>query len=127
MASKLTKRALAETTVEASPAEVARTIEEEFGIMRIFFKRQSIDENAQWIELRGERREVTLRSWGEKVKIEIVGDGIGGSIVRAESRPLRPATIFDYGQNKDNLKRIFSVLINKYHRTSPLVIKEKTF
>jgi hypothetical protein len=37
----LTKRALAETSVEASPAKVARTIEEIFGIIEIFFKRQN--------------------------------------------------------------------------------------
>jgi hypothetical protein len=36
VARKLTKRALAETSVEASPAEVARTIEEIFGIIEIF-------------------------------------------------------------------------------------------
>jgi hypothetical protein len=36
VASKLAKRALAETSVEASPAEVARTIEEIFGTMGIF-------------------------------------------------------------------------------------------
>ncbi len=123
----MTKRALAETSVEASPAEVVRTIEEIFAIIGISFKRENIDENAEWIELRGERREVTIRSWGEKVKIEIVGDGIGGSKIRAESKALLPTTIFDYGQNKENLKRIFSVLINKYKKTSPLVIKEKTF
>ena len=127
MASKLTKRALAETSVEASPAEVAKTIEEIFDVIGISFKLQNIDEKEQWIELHGKRREVTPRSWGEKVEIEIIGDEIGGSTIRAESKAILPTTIFDYGQNKYNLKRIFSVLINKYQKTSPLVIKEKTF
>jgi hypothetical protein len=126
VAKKLTKRALAETSVEASPAEVARTIEEIFSIVGIFFKRQNIDEKAGWVELHGERRDVTLRSWGEKVKVEIIGDRIGGSTVRAESKAILSTTIFDYGQNKDNLKRIFALLTNKYQSTSPLVIKEKT-
>jgi hypothetical protein len=127
VASELTKRATAETAVKASPVEVARTIKETFGTMGIFYKRQNIDEKADWIELHGERREFTLRSWGEKVKIEIIGDGTGGSVVRAESKAWLPTTIFDYGQNKDNLKKLFTALITKYKKTSPLVIKEKTF
>jgi hypothetical protein len=122
----LTKRALAETSVEASPAEVARTIEEIFGIIEIFFKRQNIDEKAGWVELHGEHRDVTFRSWGEKIKVEIIGDRIGGSAVRAESKAILPTTIFDYGQNKDNLSRIFAILTTKYKSTSPIVIKEKT-
>jgi hypothetical protein len=124
VASKLTKRALAETSVEASPAEVARTIEEIFGIIGISFKRENIDEKAQWIELHG-KRGMTFRSWDDEVKIEILGDGIGGSNVRAESKAIVPTTIFDYGQNKENLERIFTILINKYKNTSPIVIKEK--
>ena len=127
MASELTKRAKGEITVNASPVEVARTIQETFGKMGFFHKRQKIEEKADSIELYGERREFTLRSWGEKVKIEIVGDGIGGSVVRAESKAWLPTTIFDYGQNKDNLKKIFTALITKHKKTSPIVIKEKTF
>ena len=123
----MTKRATAKITVKASPVEVARTIKETFDTIGIFYKRQKVDEKTDWIELFGERREFTLRSWGEKVKIEIVGDGIGGSVVRAESKTWLPTTIFDYGQNKDNLKKIFTVLITKYKKTSSLVIKEKTF
>ena len=126
MAGKLTRRALAETSVEASPAEVARAIEEIFSIIGVFFKRQKIDEKAEWIQLRGKRREVTLRSWGEKIKIEIIGDGIGGSTIRAESKAILSTTIFDYGQNKDNLEIIFTLLTNKYKNTSPIVIEEKT-
>jgi hypothetical protein len=82
---------------------------------------------AEWIELHGKRREVTLRSWDEKVEIEIIGDGVGGSAIRAESKAVLPTTIFDYRQNKDNLERIFTLLITEYKNTSPLVIKEKTF
>jgi hypothetical protein len=70
---------------------------------------------------------MTIRSWGDEVKIEILGDGIGGSTIRAESKATVSTTIFDYGQNKENLERIFAMLINKYKNTSPLVIKEKTF
>ena len=117
---------MAETSVEASPAEVARAIEEIFSIIGVFFKRQKIDEKAEWIQLRGKRREVTLRSWGEKIKIEIIGDGIGGSTIRAESKAILSTTIFDYGQNKDNLEIIFTLLTNKYKNTSPIVIEEKT-
>jgi hypothetical protein len=46
VASRLTKKALAETSVEASPAEVARTIKEIFDIIGISFKRQNINEMA---------------------------------------------------------------------------------
>lgn len=126
MASELTKRALAETSVEASPTEVARTIKEVFAIIGISFVRENINEKAQWIELYG-KRGMTLRSWGDEIKIEISGDGIGGSSVRAESKATLSTTIFDYGQNKENLERIFAILINRYKNTSPLVIKEKTF
>ena len=127
MASELTKRATGEITVKAPPVEVARTIKETFSKMGFFYERQKIDDKADLIELYGERREFTLRSWGEKVKIEIVGDGIVGSVVRAESEAWLPTTIFDYGQNKDNLKKIFTVLTTKHKKTSPIVIKEKTF
>jgi hypothetical protein len=122
----LTRRALASTSVEASPTEVARTMKEIFAIIGISLVRENINEMAQRIELYG-KRGMTLRSWGEEVKIEILGDGIGGSSVRAESKATVSTTVFDYGQNKENLERIFAILTNRYKNTSPLVIKEKTF
>jgi hypothetical protein len=122
----LTRRALASTLGEASPTEVARTMKEIFAIIGISLVRENINEMAQRIELYG-KRGMTLRSWGEEVKIEILGDGIGGSTVRAESKATVSTTVFDYGQNKENLERIFAILTNRYKNTSPLVIKEKTF
>jgi hypothetical protein len=126
VASELTKRALAETKVEASTSEVARTIKEGFAIIEVSFIRENMIEKAQWAELYG-KRGMSLRSWGEKIKVEIRGDGISGSIVRAESKATLKTTIFDYGQNKENLERIFAILTSRYKNTSPVVIKEKTF
>jgi hypothetical protein len=122
--SKLTKRALAETSVEASPAEVSRIMKEIFAIIGISFVREDINEKSHSIELHG-KHGMTFRSWGDKVKIEIVEDGRGGSSLRAESKTKVPTTIFDYGQNKQNLERIFAILTNKCKSTSPLVIKEE--
>jgi hypothetical protein len=124
VASKLTKRALAETSVDPSPTEVSRTIKEIFAIIGISFVGENIDEKSHKIELYG-KRGMTFRSWGDEVKIEILEDGHGGSILRAESKAKVSTTMFDYGQNIENLERIFAILINKYKNTSPLVLKEK--
>jgi hypothetical protein len=120
----LTKRALAETSVEASPAEVSRIVKEIFAIIGVSFVGENINEKSHRIELCG-KRGMTIRSWGDKVKIEIFEDGHGGSSLRAESKAIIPTTIFDYGQNKEDLERIFTILANKCKSTSPLVLKEK--
>jgi hypothetical protein len=122
----LGKRALAETSVEASPTAVSRNIKEIFAIIGISFLGEKIDEKSNRIELYG-RRSMTIRSLGDEVKIEILEDGLGGSIIRAESKATVSTTIFDYGQNKENLERIFAILMNRYKKTSPLVLKEKIF
>ena len=123
-ASKLTKRALAETSVEASPAEVSRIMKEIFATIGISFVGENINEKSHRIELYG-KRGMTLRSWGEEVKIEIGENGHGGSSLRAESKARVPTTIFDYGRNRENLERIFAMLTNKYKNTSELVFKEE--
>jgi hypothetical protein len=124
MAIKLTKLAFAEISVEASPTEVSRTMKEIFATIGISFVGENINRDSHGIELSG-KRGMTFRSWGDKVKIEIMEDGHGGSIVRAESATAVPTTIFDYGQNKENLERIFVLLMNRYKNNSPLTLKEK--
>jgi len=123
-ASKLTKRAIAETSVEASPAEVSKALKEIFATVGITFRGENIDEKTHFTEVYATRG-ITIRSWGDNVKIEILEDGHGGSIIRAVSEATVPSTVVDYGQNKDDLERIFGMLANKYKTTSPLVIKEK--
>ncbi len=122
MTGKLVKRALAETSVEASPAEVSGTIKEIFAIIGISFVRENIIEKLRRIEIYGKRR-MTFRSWGDEIKIEIFEDNHGGSIVRAESKTRFSIQIYDYGKNKENLERIFTILTNRHKNTSTTVIK----
>ena len=120
----MAKRALAETSVECPPAGVSRIVKEIFAIIGVSFVGENINGTSHRIELYG-KRGMTFRSWGDEVKIEILEDGHGGSSIRAESKTRVPTTIFDYGQNKENLERIFAILTNKCKSTSPLVLKEK--
>ena len=124
MASKLTKRALAEIAVEASPTEVSKTLIEIMPFFDVLFKGERVEENSHRIELIGERG-MGFRSWGETITIKIKEDGRCGSVVQAESKASLETTLFDYGQNKENLQRLFLELIRKYKSTSPMVLKEK--
>ncbi len=84
---------------------------------------QRIAEKPQQIELWGENG-ISLRSWGESIKIMITEEKIG-SRIQAESKPKMETTLFDYGKNKENLEALFNPLIMKYQIISPLKIEEK--
>jgi hypothetical protein len=122
VAVNLTKRALAEITVEASLTEVSETLKGIMPFFDILFKGETFTE-PNGIELLG-KCGVTWRSWGETIKIKIKEEG-GNSIVHAESESSLGTTLIDYGKNKENLQRLFLELTRKYKSTSPLALKEK--
>jgi hypothetical protein len=121
----LTKRALAEITVEASPTEVSETLKGIMPFVDFLFKGETFTE-PNGIELLC-KHGASMRSWGEIIEIKIKEDGHGGSVVQAESEAKVGTTLFDYGQNKENLQRLFLELTRKYKSTSPFQLKEKTF
>jgi len=65
-----------------------------------------------------------MRSWGESIKITITEEIIG-SRIQAESKPKLETTLFDYGENKENLESLLKPLIMKYKIASPLRIEQK--
>ncbi len=121
----MTKRAFAEVTLDASPIEVSNSLVFIMELQRTHPRVQRISEKPQQIELRGENG-ISLRSWGESIKITITEEKIG-SRIQAESKPKMETTLFDYGKNKENLEALFNPLIMKYQIISPLKIEEKTF
>ncbi len=94
----MTKRAFAEVTLDASPIEVSNSLVFIMELQRTP-KVQRISEKPQQIELRGEDG-ISLRSWGESIKITITEEKIG-SRIQAESKPKMETTLFDYGKNKE--------------------------
>jgi len=121
----MTKRAFAEVTLDASPSEVSNALVQIMWASRVKVKNQMITEQPLTIHLYGEHS-VSFRSWGEFLKITITAYN-GGSKVNAESEAKLATTLFDYGQNKENLEILMNQLILKFRHTSSLVIKEATF
>ena len=121
----MTKRALAEVSLDASPSEVSNALMQIMWSSRIHVTGQTITQQPLTIFLIGEHS-VSFRSWGETIYITIRGVG-NGSKVSATSEAKVPTTIFDYGQNKENLEVLLNQLIMKFKSTSPLVIQERTF
>jgi hypothetical protein len=121
----MAKRALAEVTLDASPVEISNSLVFIMELQKTHPRVQRISEKPQQIELWGENG-ISLRSWGESIKITITEEKIG-SRIQAESKPKMETTLFDYGRNKENLEAIFNPLIMKYKIISPLKIEEKNF
>ncbi len=121
----MTKRAFAELMLDASPTEVSNILIPIMWSARILVRRQTIEEEPLRIALCGEHAS-SLRSWGEFIKITITQDG-KESKVKAESKAKVSGTIFDYGQNKENLEVLLNQLVIKCRSTSPLTIEERTF
>ncbi|MCW3996044.1 MAG: hypothetical protein NWE98_07860 [Candidatus Bathyarchaeota archaeon] len=119
------KKAFAETTLAASPSEVSNALVSMMWASRITVTGQTIEEQPLRITLYGENK-ASFRSWGEFIRITIVAVG-NESRVQAQSESKLPTTIFDYGQNKENLLLLFNQLIMKFRGTSPLTIEEKIF
>ena len=89
---------------------------------RIRVTGQEFTEQPQAIYLFGEHS-VSFRSWGEYIKIRITAE-TNGSKVKAESEAKVPTTIFDYGQNKENLEILLNQLVMKFRNTSAIDIRE---
>jgi hypothetical protein len=118
----MTKRAFTEVTFDASPSEVSNALVQIMWASRIRVKNQTMSEKPLTICLYGEHS-VSFRSWGESLKI-IIAENNGGSKVNAESEAKVSTTIFDYGQNKENLEILMNQLIMRFRQTSSLEIKE---
>lgn len=56
------------------------------------------------------RSAISLRSWGEVIRIEVEALPDGSSLVQMYSRPRLPLTLVDYGQHRRNLSRVRSLL-----------------
>ena len=54
-------------------------------------------------------RDISVRSWGEKIKITITPTN-GGSQVNVESKSAYPLQAVDWGKNKENVQRILTDL-----------------
>jgi hypothetical protein len=121
----MTKRAFAEVTMDGSPSEVSNALDQIMLSSRIQDKEKTITETPFTIHLIGEHS-ATFRSFGEIIRITITKNG-NGSKVKAESESMLPTTIFDYGQNKENLEILLNQLVMKFRSISPLVIEERTF
>lgn len=121
----MTKRAFAEVTLDASPSEVSNALLQIMWSSRIRVKSQTVTETPFTILLYGEHS-VSFRSWGEMIRITITKNG-NGSKVKAESEAKVSTSIFDYGQNKENLEILLNQLIMKFRNSSPLVIEERAF
>lgn len=121
----MTKRAFAEISLGASPSEVSNALIQIMWASRIKVTNQNIIEQPLTICLYGEHS-VSFRSWGEYIKITITEQG-NRSKVYAESEAKVPTTIFDYGQNKENLEILMNQLVMKFSYSTPLVIKETTW
>ena len=121
----MTKRAFTEVTLDASPSEVSNALVQMMWSSRIRVKSQTVTEKPFTIHLYGEHS-ASLRSWGEMIRITITEKG-NGSKVKAESEAKVSNTIFDYGQNKENLEILLNQLVMKFGNTSSLVIEERTF
>lgn len=118
----MTKRAFAEVTLDASPNEVSNVLMQLMWSSRIRVSDQTITEHPLTIQLYGEHS-ASFRSWGEFLKITITAQN-GGSQIHAESEAKVPTTLFDYGQNKENLEILMNQLIMRFRQTSSLDIKE---
>jgi len=118
----MTKRAIAEVTLDGAPSDVSNVIEQIMWSSKIKVKNVRFAEQPVTYYLYGEHS-VSFRSWGENVKITITAFN-GGSKVNAESVAKLETTLFDYGQNKENLEILMHQLILKFRQTSSLVIKE---
>ena len=121
----MTKRAVAEVTIEASPNAVSNALIQIMWASRIHVTGQTITEHPPVIHLYGDHS-MSLRSWGETITVTITGVS-NRSKVSAESQAKLPTTAFDYGQNKENLEVLLNQLVIKFRSTSSVAIEERTF
>jgi hypothetical protein len=121
----MTKHAYAEVKFDALPNDVANALISMMWASRFKVENSRFIEQPLTIYING-THSMSFRSWGERIKITIMTCD-GGSKVNAESKSTVELTLFDYGQNKENLEILMNLLILKFRSTSPLVIKEARF
>jgi hypothetical protein len=56
------------------------------------------------------RMAMTFRSFGERLVVTVLPAG-GGSLVRIESAPVIPTTVFDYGKGLENVETVRGALV----------------
>jgi hypothetical protein len=66
-------------------------------------KVKSADEAANRVEL---KTKMSMKSWGEKVALELSPEGEGVTKVQVTSKPSVPVTMADYGKNQSNVNDV---------------------
>lgn len=116
--------AIAEFSIAASPSEVAEKLKNILPSVDFTFLGDIANDNRDRIELNA-KNGMSLRSWGDEIKIEITNEGSGMSEVRALSIPAVKTTMADWGRNKSNLKKILIELAKTYPNITPSYAKTK--
>ena len=62
-------------------------------------------------------KDISVRSWGEKIKITVTSSG-GSSQVNVESKAAYPLQAVDWGKNKENVQRILTDLDSRLASSS---------
>jgi hypothetical protein len=70
-------------------------------------KLKRTDDSANTIEL---RTKVSIKSFGEKVELDLVPEGERATLVRVSSQAVVPTTLVDYGKNQANVNSVVSWL-----------------
>jgi len=102
----MTRRAIAEVSLDASPVEISNSIVPLMETQKSHPRVQRISENPLQIEIWGENG-TSILSWGESLRITITQEKVG-SRIQAESKAKLATTLFDYGKNKANLESLLS-------------------
>jgi hypothetical protein len=79
-------------------------------------KVKSADEAANRIEL---KTKMSMKSWGEKVALELSPEGEGATSVHVSSKPSVPITMADYGKNQANVNDVVGWLRGAPSAESP--------
>jgi hypothetical protein len=70
-------------------------------------KLKRADEVASKVEL---RTKVSLKTFGEKIELELSPEGEGATRVHVSSKAIVPTTLVDYGRNQRNVNSVVSWL-----------------
>lgn len=76
------------------------------GLANSKFKIVSTDEAAHTMEI---KTGISLRSWGEKLHVELASEAEGTRVSIRSSAKLG-TTLFDYGKNAENVRKIVEII-----------------
>ena len=79
-------------------------------------KVKSADEASNRIELKSK---MSMKSWGEKVTLELSPEGKATTLVHVTSKPSVPITMADYGKNQANVNDVAAWLRGSESPGSP--------